>query len=355
MENPIPTQDENQPTVENPIEQSTTLNVSNPTTEDDSKNNTGISQIVTSVIDGILDNKEAMKLSNEIITKQIEKLREENRLKEAQILQNKKDEDERLLNIEKNTVYTIKTHITLYSSNVENTNGLYYKNVTVELMKYDVSKNVGFLGFGSKPSPYSYDFNDSKFTKIDNLEIKNYLNKIDISNLVNNYDNASKFDKFSKGWTMSDSSIANLKIGKADTLLIDLVFYIKDKNIYTELPSVNIGTPTNLDSNTIKNLKKINKLSKSEEMNYNIRFGAVNPALRNLILNKLNTYYQHVEYVEGNIGIPSLFGQIEGGSNIPFLSYLLKPKKNKRKTYKKLSKKLSKKSNKKSYKRSHKK
>ena len=314
---------------------------------------TAITNIVQPIVHAIMDHKQSLQKSKEMIDKNIEELKAKGETDAAAKLRKDQEDAEKKLTIEKNTVYDIKAHITLYSDDVNS--AVYYKNINVELFSYDSDKKLGFL---SKPSPYTYDFNDTnKFTKLTNVTISEYTNKFNIDSIITNLDQASKYDKFNKGWLNTSGTIPPILPGRTVPLIIDLQLFIKDVNIYAELPNVSFGQPTNLDTKTISTLTKINSLTKPQDMNAKIVFGTVKDILRDAVLSKLNAHYQHTEEVSSTAEAAqpgfSLFGNQEGGN---FLSYVLKSKKvMKKKTLKKLPKKVSKKSYKKVSKKSYKK
>ena len=314
-----------------------------------------ITNIVQPVVKAIMEHKQSLEKSKGLIDKNIAELQAKGETEAAETLKKQQEVAAQQLEKEKNTVYDIKTDITLFSDN--SNNAIYYKNITVNLISYDSDKKVGFLTKTS--TPYTYDFNDAnKFTKLTNTNISEYTNKFNIDSKIEGLNEASIYDNFNKGWMNTSGTIPPLNPGKLNTLLIKLQFFIKGENIYAELPNVSFGDTTYVDAKKISNLTKINTLTKPEDMNLKIVFGPVKDTLRDAILSKLNTYYQHTEVVDssseaaqsGFNPMNSLFGKQEGGN---FISYLLKPKRTRRKTlkvskknYKKLSKKMSKKSRK---------
>lgn len=304
-------------------------------------NTTPITQIVQPIVHAIMDHKQSLQKSKEMIDKNIEELKAKGETEAADKLKKEQEVATQQVEKEKNTVYDIKAHITLYSDDVNN--AVYYKNVTVELFSYDSDKKLGFLS--NKPSPYTYDFNDaSRFTKLTNVTINEYTNKFNLDSIITNLDQATKYDKFNKGWVNESGTIPPLTPGKTVPLIIDLQLFIKDVNIYAELPKVVFGQPTNLDAKTIGTLTKINKNTKPEDMNAKIVFGPVKDSLKDAVLKKLNAHYQHTEEAtleKGFNPLNALFGNQTGGKKS--LSYLLKHKMMKKKTLKKLPKKFSKK------------
>ena len=286
--------------------------------------NTHITQILEPVINGILEHKESIKKSNDLIDANIQKLQDEKRIVEAEKLKSEKLVLEQKKLIEDNTVYHIKINTTLYAHNVENSYAVFYENINVNIVSYDSSQNET----PENETPYSYNFQDAKFSRITNVEINNYIEKFDISGIIRNLDTATKYKKFSEGWLNTNSKIPNIQVNKpSDTLFINLDIYIKGENIYAQQPTVIFGTPLPFDMLS-KKYKRINKLT--DTMNYQINFERIDQSLRMLVLSKLKNYYPHVEKVEGVVSaIPNKFG---GKS---FISYLLKPKRVKRKTSKK--------------------
>jgi hypothetical protein len=315
---------------------------------------TSITKIVQPIVHAIMEHKQSLEKSKGLIDQNIADLQAKGETDAAEKLKKEQEVAALQLEKEKTTVYDIKAHITLYSDN----NAVYYKNISVELFSYDSDKKLGFLS--KTVSPYSYDFNDAnKFTKLTNSTIGEYTNKINIDSMITNLDQASKYDKFNKGWVSTSDTIPSLNPGKVDTLVIDFQFFIKGENIYAELPKVAFGQPTNVDAKTIGTLTKINTLTKPEDMNAKIVFGPVKDSLKDTILSKLNAHYQHTEVVDSSAEAAQsgfdptkmLFGNKKGGN---FISYLLKPKRTRGKTLKKASKKMSKKNSKKVSKKSRK-
>jgi hypothetical protein len=257
----------------------------------------------------------------------------------------------------------------LFSDN--SNNAVYYKNITVNLISYD--SDIKRAWYPKKSTPYTYDFNKTdKFTKITNTNISEYTNKFNIDSKIKGLNEASIYKNFNKGWMNTNTTIPKPNPGILNTLLIKLQFFIKGENIYAELPDVSFGIPSDLDDKKINNLTKINTLTQPNDMNVKIAFGPVNDDLRDKILSKLKTYYQYTEEVDLSAEaansefsiFDTLFGkqkeqqeeqqtgkQQTGGN---FISYLLKPKRTKRRTLKKLSKKVSKKNYKKISKKSRK-
>jgi len=294
--------------------------------------NTHITQILKPVINGILEHKESIKKSNDLIDANIQKLQDEKRIVEAEKLKSEKLVLEQKKFIEDNTVYHIKINTSLYAHNVEEYYAVFYKNINVNIVSYDSSQNET----PENETPYSYNFQDAKFSRITNVEINNYIEKFDISGIITDLDTATKYKNFSEGWLNTNPKIPNIQANKpSDTLFINLDIYIKGENIYAQQPTVIFGTPVppTVFDMLRKKYKRINKLTDTKEINYQINFERIDPSLRMLVLSKLNNYYPHVEKVEGVSAIPNLFGNIEGGKS--FISYLLKPKRVKRKTSKK--------------------
>ena len=347
------------------------LQLSSPptTSTNQSMDSTPITKIVQPIVQAIMEHKQSLEKSKGLIDQNIADLQANGETEAAEKLKKEQAVAALQLEKEKTTVYDIKAHITLYSDN--SNNAIYYKNLTVELFSYDSDKLPVYVDnsiismFKKKsqspntPSPYTYDFNDTnRFTKLTNTTISEYTNKFNLDSIITNLDEASKYDKFNKGWMNTSGTIPFLNPGKVDNLIIDIQFFIKDVNIYAELPKVAFGEPTNIDAKTITTLKKINTLTKPEDINAIIVFGPMKDSLKNVlkdaVLSKLNAHYQHTEVVDSSAEAAqpgfSLFGNQTGGN---ILSYLLKPKRTRRKTlksskknYKKLSKKVSKKSRK---------
>jgi hypothetical protein len=313
--------------------------------------NTSISSVVRSVIGGVLDNTEAMKLVKETIEKEVQRLKETNEVDKAAKLEKELKDQEMKMNVEKNTVYHLKINFTLFSpvmKETEKSKGIFYKNVNVDLTSHDSEKKAYFSG----PSPFSYNFDDvNRFTKIDNVEIQKYLDKINVNSIINNYQNAKLFNNFNQGWNTLEKKV--LEPGYTNTLVFQLNLYIKDVYIYAELPKVSFGAESNISIKEKDKYTNMNKLTKPQDMNGKVILTAKNvkPDVQNKIIAKLNQNYQHEEIAATEI--KPLFSDLseEESSEVPNITvgggnvfyYLLKPKKMKRKTLKKM-KKLSKKS-----------
>lgn len=335
-----------------------------------------ISKIIRPMIDGILLNTASKESLANQLSKQAVIARQMGDSVKATQLENDAKLAQQNLQKEQNTVHRIQVNTVLYSFQPTNTNknGVYYENFHVELNSFTEAQpksqanRFNFLIRKTQipDDPYNYNFNDVSFTNVSHYKITDHLSKLDLTSITNDPTKALNYDKFSTGWTTMNN-ISNIESDELNTLLINFAIYIKNKNVYLDIPKVVFGQPTTA---TGKKLQPINK--NTNETDIFIHFGAVDENLKNNILQQLDENYKAEEVTPapnpgaGDIANPPAKSGQEpvapsekpfftwpfvGGN---FVSYLLKPKRTRRRTLKKLSKKMSKKNYKKVSKKSRK-